>query len=150
MSNPQTDVWTPATKANLCPLQNVTAGHFLLFVSPDLSGARFPGFARTLSFTSANDCSEAILLIHGMCNGLSIREEVQGPSHPTVESKQICDAVLSIQVLNSDVEGLSAGMGTTGRTTWFLFNYQCILPALSAQVVLRARGNLYLFPHGNA
>ena len=138
MSNPQTCVWTPATKASLCPVQNVTAGNFLLFISPDLSGTRFPGFARTLSFTSGNDCSGSTLLIHGMCNGLAVTEEVQGPSHNTVESKQIFDGLTSIQVLNSDAEGLSAGMGTTGRTAWFLFNYQSILPALSAQVILRA------------
>jgi hypothetical protein len=138
MSNPHTTFWTPATKDSLCPVQDVTAGQLMVFTHPESVGMRFPGFARTISFTSVNDCSGSTLLIHGLCNGLGVTEEVQGPSHNTVESKQIVDAVISIQVLNSDAEGLSAGMGTTGRTAWFLFNYQAMMPDLSAQVILRA------------
>lgn len=71
------------------------------------------GYARQISFTSANNLSSATFTIYGTQNGVSINETVVGPNAAAVYSTLIYDVVTAISV-NAAVTNVSVGTGYLG------------------------------------
>lgn len=137
MALPQTYVWPAATSAEISASQTVLKNGYLQLTSPfQAMSGRFPGFSRTIAFSSSKDCSGSEILVQGLLNGQIVEEIVQGPkgtaeAKATVETKQLFSTLNTIQILNNDAPDLSASLGSTGILGWFLFNFQSSYPALS-------------------
>ena len=136
MALPQTYVWPSATSAEISDSQTVVKnGHLQLTPAFQQMSGRFPGFSRTIAFSSSKDCSGSEILVQGLLNGQIVEEIVQGPkgaeAKTTVETKQLFSTLNTIQILNKDAPDLSASLGSTGILGWFLFNFQSSYPALS-------------------
>lgn len=72
------------------------------------------GYSRQISLTSANDLSARQFTITGMQNGVTITENITGPTAgATVYSTQVYDVISSISV-NGAINAVSAGTGYIG------------------------------------
>lgn len=134
MSNPQTRLWLPQNKEALCKTQDLTVAGTLVFNGTNPSSA-LAGVLRTISLTSDQNLSTVEITCTGTLNGQTVSETLNGPNAKTIETKQIFDALTSISV-SDKVTNLSAGTGTTGQTSWVLFDTQRSFPSLSVQVVI--------------
>jgi hypothetical protein len=129
--------WTPSSTQAISQLQTlVSAGN--LFINGSLASggtAVFPGYARTVSLTADNDISGVSFMIFGAVNGVDITEILNGPNNTTIETTQIFDSVYDI-VASGPVTNISAGIGTTGRTAWFLHSFNTMCPEVGIQVTV--------------
>ncbi|MEB3703247.1 hypothetical protein Bealeia2_01941 (plasmid) [Candidatus Bealeia paramacronuclearis] len=133
MALPQTYIWPAATFATIAERQTVQQNAYLQ-LTPDfqqMSGC-FPGFSRTLAFSSSKDGAGLEILVQGLLNGQIVEEALKGPAKDqTVETKQLFSSLTSIQVLNKTAKDLSVSLGAKGILGWFLFNFQSPYPAMS-------------------
>lgn len=93
----------------------------------------FSGFTRTVILDSNNNLSGVQFTITGTTNGLSVVEVIAGPNNNFVQTTAIFDVVLSISA-NNAAAGISAGIGTTGRTHWVKSNYHSTVANMGIQV----------------
>lgn len=97
----------------------------------------FPGFARVVTLTSANNLGGVNFTISGTLDGQIVSQTIAGPNNNTVTTAQIFDAVTSITTSNA-AAAVSAGIGATGRTGWFRHDYHSTSGLWSVQVVATA------------
>jgi hypothetical protein len=142
VANPVIFNWPIPTTQAVSQTQTLgSAGN--LMINGSLAGGGqvvFVGFARTVSLTSISDLSGVTFVISGLINGLSISDTIAGPNNDTIESDLIFDAILSISTDNA-ADGISAGIGTTGRTSWFHHLHNTISSDFSIQVNLTSTIN---------
>ncbi|GAO98103.1 hypothetical protein Cva_00751 [Caedimonas varicaedens] len=134
MSKPLTWLWLPQNKEAFCKAQDLAEAGTLVFNGTNPPSA-LAGVLRTISLTSDQDLSAVKITCTGMMNGQMVSETLNGPNGETIETKQIFDTLTSVGV-SDKVKNLSVGTGTTGQTSWVLFDYQRTFPSLSAQVVI--------------
>jgi hypothetical protein len=120
-------IFPDANTQDVCLIQDTT-GNVNLVLNGNLASSgdvRFidNGYARQLSFTSANDLSAAVFTIYGVQNGVAIIETINGPNATTVYSVNIYDVVTNI-TSSIAVTGISIGTGHSGF-------FQLLMPTIS-------------------
>jgi len=112
----------------------------------------FIGISRTVSLSSVDNLSTINFTITGTYNSAVVSETRVGPNNNTVYTAQIFDTVTSISsgatvaasgIISVGGNGVSIGSGTTGRTRWFLYDYDRASSVFSAQVVVLANNITY-------
>lgn len=120
-------VFPDANTQDVCLIQDTTGNVNLVLNGNLASGGDVSfisnGYARQLSFTSANDLSGASFTIYGMQNGVAIIETITGPNTNTVYSVNIYDVVTNI-TSSIAVTGISIGTGHSGF-------FQLLMPTIS-------------------
>jgi hypothetical protein len=129
--------WTPSSTQAISQIQNLSGAGNLLINGSLASGgtAVFPGYTRTVSLTADNNTSGISFTIFGTVNGVDILEIINGPNNTTIETTQIFDSVYDI-ACSAAVTNISAGIGTTGRTPWFLHSFNTMCPEVGIQVTV--------------
>jgi hypothetical protein len=130
--------WTPSSTQAISQIQTLSEAGDLLINGSLASGgtAVFPGYARTVSLTADNDTSAVSFTILGTINGVDVSYTMSGPNTTTVESTGfIFDSVYQISS-NAPVTNISVGIGTTGRTAWFLHSFNTMCPEVGIQVIV--------------
>lgn len=120
-------VFPDANTQDVCLIQDTT-GNVNLVLNGNLASngdVSFVnnGYARQLSFTSANNLSAAVFTIYGIQNGVAIIETINGPNANTVYSVNIYDVVTNI-TSSVAVSGISIGTGHSGF-------FQLLMPTIS-------------------
>lgn len=143
---PVTITWPIATKNGVATSQTLGGAGSLVIngslVNRTLGlGAIFYKMARVASLTSAlggPDLRGVNFTITGTLNGQVVSETLAGPNtNATVETDQLFNSVTSITTSAAvGGSGVTAGMGTTGRTDWILYNYHNTANALSVQYTI--------------
>lgn len=120
-------VFPDANTQDVCLIQDTTGNVNLVLNGNLASGGDVSfinnGYARQLSFTSANDLSGASFTIYGVQNGVAIIETITGPDTNTVYSVNIYDVVTNI-TSSIAVSGISIGTGHSGF-------FQLLMPTIS-------------------
>ena len=120
-------VFPDANTQDVCLIQDTTGNVNLVLNGNLASGGDVSfinnGYARQLSFTSANDLSGASFTIYGVQNGVAIIETITGPETETVYSVNIYDVVTNI-TSSIAVSGISIGTGHSGF-------FQLLMPVIS-------------------
>lgn len=120
-------VFPDANTQDVCLIQDTTGNVNLVLNGNLASGGDVSfisnGYARQLSFTSANDLSGASFTIYGVQNGVAIIETITGPNANTVYSVNIYDVVTNI-TSSIAVTGISIGTGHSGF-------FQLLMPTIS-------------------
>jgi hypothetical protein len=71
------------------------------------------GYARAISFTSANNLAGVTFTVSGSQNGVIFTENITGPNNTTVYSTQVYDVITSIST-SAAVNAVSVGTGWKG------------------------------------
>ncbi len=120
-------IFPDANTQDVCLIQDTT-GNVNLVLNGNLAARGDVsfienGYARQLSFTSANNLSTAVFTIYGTQNGVAIVETINGPNANTVYSVNIYDIVTNI-TSSIAVTGVSIGTGHSGF-------FQLVMPTIS-------------------
>lgn len=133
MARPKTYSW-PAPDDNGICLAQTTAGAGALAINGALLDAPatmqgvsrvvLPGIQRVVSITSGADVSGVDFTITGTdLRGAAVTETIAGPVATTVETTAEFHTITSVTVDGALGDAASVGTGTTGMTTWFIFDY---------------------------
>lgn len=120
-------IFPDANTQDVCLIQDTT-GNVNLVLNGNLASSGNVsfvdnGYARQLSFSSANDLSAVVFTIYGVQNGVAIIETINGPNATTVYSVNIYDTVTNI-TSSIAVAGVSIGTGHSGF-------FQLLMPTIS-------------------
>lgn len=117
--------FTATDTAAVCLLQSTTGAGSLLIngatidlLSGWIGTARFGGFARKLTITSANNLSAVNFVITGKAiDGSDLTETIAGPNANTVTTTNAFTRVISVNV-SAAVTAVSVGDDTVGTSSW--------------------------------
>lgn len=111
------------------------------YTGSTVSAAKFPGFSRTVSITSANNLSARNFTITGTLNGQAVSEVVAGPNANTVRTVGLYSVVTAVTVSGAaaavslgDTVSTVAGATFLGITDWFMSDTYLTTPSMAIQV----------------
>lgn len=161
MSQPVVKYWAPATTntATISSLQDYAAAGNLI-LNPTSFNSQvskngpyvYDGVIRKVSFTSANNLSARTITISGIGSAIdaagnptaalaSITENLSGPNANTIQSANIYSQIDSISI-NGAANGLSAGFGNAGITSYVFADYDRTAWYATYQAAIYARTTL--------
>jgi hypothetical protein len=140
MTIPAIFTWPIADEDGVALLQdvdqnaNMVLNGALSTIVQGVAEVNYAGISRTLSLTSAGDNSGVTFVISGALDGYELTENLVGPNADTVYSVNFYSIIYSITATVAPAVQVSAGSGTTGKTNWYLSNYQQEVSNMSIQV----------------
>lgn len=145
---PRVITWPIPSATSIAALQTLGAAGSLTLngslLQPGYNTVVFQGYTRTITLTSGNNLSGVNFTINGVLNNSPLSEVLAGPNANTVTSVHIYDAITSITT-DGAAAAVSAGTGTTGRTSWISGDYDLNPPNYSVQAIRTATINYTLF-----
>lgn len=139
MSSPIVYNWVAADDSYVAGIQTLGAPGSIIFdgtyPAQTPTSLQFPGFSRTITLSSADDNSGVDFTINGQRWGINITETVTGPNAATVESINSFDTIFSI-TSSAAFTNISVGIGQTGQTNWFSFDYYRTFPTMTVQAIV--------------
>lgn len=137
MARPLTYTWVAPSTTDICTLQTLGgAGSLAINGTSAVKGSvHWSQVARTVSLASANNLGAVNFTIVGKCAGQTVSATIAGPNADTVYTVALFDTITSVST-SAAAAAVSVGSGTTGRTNWFLSNYDGTVLGLDIQSII--------------